>query len=116
MEDAKNIEPHKYENKENELSKILELTIEMSKKVNVWSKLIESYDNRDSNDSQNLNTQNNLGYFSKVSKYLAVEMKSITHIGEKMELEEVDLLHSRFISKDDKIIHFEVMGTGESQF
>ena len=115
LNDAKNIKPHKYENKENELSKILELTIEMSKKVNDWSKLIESYDNKDSIEGQNLNTQNNLGYFSKVSKYLAEEMKSITHIGEKLELEEVDLLHSRFISKDGKIIHFEVMGTGESQ-
>ena len=111
---AREIKPHKYQNKMNELNSLKKKISELLDTLNKWEPLIDNYKSFPGKDTLNSDSRNLL-YFKKVSEYLAHRMKFVTHINQKHELQEVDLINSKFVAKDGKIIQFQVMGTGQRQ-
>jgi hypothetical protein len=76
---------------------------------------MDNYFNKDITDVDLSPQSDKSVYFIKVSKYLALRMKTLIHIDRKYDLSEVDIINSRFKSTDGTIIHFSVMGTGQRQ-
>lgn len=113
---AEKIEPHKYQNKAEELSTLLHLVDELIHKISQWEDLIAKYKTKEAGKKDGIQRDAPSNeYFKRVSQFLAHRMKFVNHIDKRYELKEVDLINSRFIATDNTIIHFQVMGTGQRQ-
>lgn len=116
LDDAKNVEPHKYEGKDILLSNLFESVQDLSQKISKWEGFIAEYKHKSSGSDrgQSLDPERT-DYFKRVSRYLARKMVSVTYIDKKYYLAEVDLIDAKFIATDGTVIYFEVMGTGQRQ-
>lgn len=115
IQQAESLKPHEYENQRVVLEKIRNSIGHLVNTLTYWDILIDRLKNKNVKPSINKVNPEDLDYFNKVSRYLALRMKTLIHIDTKYNLSEVDLVNSRFVSTDGTIIHFSVMGTGQRQ-
>jgi hypothetical protein len=115
IQQAESLTPHEYDNQMNELEKISNSVRILASSLTDWDSRIDKLKNKNLKTSNIKISSEDLNYFNKVSRYLAVRMKTLTHIDRKYDLSQVDLMNSRFIATDGTIIYFSVIGTGQRQ-
>lgn len=111
IEELDQKQDHSYSDYKDELNELSENLFELISKIEneYISFLSLMIDGKSLND-------NSFTSFSKiVSKYIANKMNTIRHIDETYDLEEVDLINKKVITKSGKIILLEDLGTGQGQ-
>jgi len=105
------LEEHPYQDRQGELKNTIKMLMDLTNRFKQFDDFIT-----DISDKKNIINQNERqSYYDVLFRYVGKKIKTIRHIDVDYEVERIDLIQKQIITSSGKTIHFNDMGTGQSQ-
>jgi len=115
IEDIEKKKPHEYQNQLDKLEELESVTTVLSAKLlKQFSDYISAIINGKVHSYENI-TEEQKNYYKFVFSHLGTVLGTVHHLDKTYEVQCIDLIKEKIITKDGKTIMFTHMGTGQSQ-
>lgn len=107
-----NKEEHKYQHYEDELTQLLNLTLQLKQKLSV---IFDEYLKDLKRNNINNLSQEKKNYYDAIGYYLAKKLEIIRHVDKEYKVKKIDIINKIIETSTNKKIFFTDFGTGQGQ-